>query len=160
MNNENRNNISEYDKILNDLLSVCNFVLIGSMGLKYAYPDIVNSEPKDADIVISDKSDLRLVVDFFIKSGYSVYSWNEPVDSNFDYDRMEGRIYFRALKNSYQFDVNYALENITYSEIMENIQIINNIKVPTKKLFIRLLTDVNNDKNRIIIERLNNICDN
>lgn len=159
MDSENKNNISEYDIILNKFLSVCDFVLISSMGLKYAYPNITEHEPKDADIVISDKSDLRSAAEFFIENGYSVYSWDEPVDSNFDYSRMEGRIYFRAVKDSYRFDVNYALENITYGEISENIRIINNIKVPTEKLFIRLLNDVGNDKNRIIIERLNNITD-
>ena len=158
MNSEN--NISEYDKILNKLLLVCDFVLIGSMGLKYAYPDIMESEPKDADIVISDKSDLRSVVKFFIENGYDVYSWNELIDKNFDYSRMEGRIYFRAMKGSYQFDVNYDLENITYSEISKNIKIVNNIKVPTRKLFIRLLNDADNDKYRIVIERLNKMCNN
>lgn len=153
----NKNSISEYIKVLENFSSVCDFVLIGSMGLKLAYPDIMNFEPHDMDIVISDKSNLWSAVKFFIDNRYKVYSWNEIIDENFDYDCMNGRIYFRAVKDSYQIDVNYSLENIAYSEITENIQIINNIKVPTKELFIKLLSAVDTPKNSAIIERLKNI---
>lgn len=153
----NKNSISEYIKVLENFSSVCDSVLIGSMGLKLAYPDIMNFEPHDMDIVISDKSNLWSAVKFFIDNRYKVYSWNEIIDENFDYDCMNGRIYFRAVKDSYQIDVNYSLENIAYSEITENIQIINNIKVPTKELFIKLLSAVDTPKNSAIIERLKNI---
>lgn len=145
---------NEYQRIFNELSAICDFVLIGSMAIKYVYPNIISYEPKDADIVVSENADLKKIIQFFIDNKYIVQSWEEEIDNKFDYNKLNGRIYFRAIKDKYIFDVNYSMLNIDYSELLNGIQVIGNIKVPTKDMFIRLLESANNEKSKAMLKNI------
>ena len=147
---------SELLNIALDLTTGFDCLLLGGLGLKLTYPQVLDREPHDADfIMVNDRSEIVRMIHWLQNRGYRVTSWQDAVDESFDFTRLKGRIYFRAKKliPSYDpviVDMNYEFGQFDYSDLKKLSSRVQGIRVLNRQGYILTLShsDRERDLNR------------
>lgn len=150
------NNSDEYERMLKILSQQARVALMGSFCLYYTYPEILEKDPPDADLLtINNKENLKTIIEIFLNNGYSVFSWKDAIkNSDFDFSNLNYRYYFRAVKDDIVFDITYYNEYYSFESLENHIFTINSIKVLDKSAMILIYRVCNNVKHNRIIEIL------
>ena len=87
----------------------------------------------------------------------TVYSWQDIIDDNFNYDLLKGRFYVRGIKGDKKVDVTYEIENLDYEELEAKGKTIKEINTYNKQGFIRLLDCSDRKDHKELLELLENL---
>lgn len=114
--------------------------LIGSLGLNLSYPQVLDTVPSDIDLFANNTiSNIKKIINQMKKMNMTIYSWQDIIDDDFDFELLKGRYYIRGIKDDIKVDVSYEIGNLNYSD-MESCGIqTDNIKTYNKYGFIKLL---------------------
>lgn len=129
-------------------------LLFGSLGLDMTYPEVLEEGVHDADFYADCTMDnLKAIIAYLKGEGYQLQSWQDPIDDKFDYEKMRGRFYFRAIKEvkDYQpavVDVTYEIRDITYAELSRQTIIRDGVRVLNKEGFLKALSKAERQKHK------------
>ena len=146
--------IAEFE-LLNISLALTNefdCLLFGSLGLKLTYPEVLEQAPHDADFVTGkDHRELVRMIYWLQNRGYQVTSWQDTVDDAFDFDLLNGRIYFRAKKiiplyEPVIVDMNYEYGNFNYFDLKKMSSRVQGIRILNREGYILTLSTSDREK--------------
>lgn len=129
-------------------------LLFGSLGLDMTYPEVLMEGVHDADFYADCTMDnLKAIIAYLKGEGYQVQSWQDPIDDKFDYEKMRGRFYFRAIKEVKDYepavvDVTYEIRDITYAELSRLTIIQDGVRVLNKEGFLMALSKAERQKHK------------
>lgn len=138
-------------------------ILFGSLGLQMLYPQLVTSTPHDADLITIDNYDhIRLIVDFLHSQSYSIFSWQDEINEQFNYNLLKNRFYIRATKSIPDFepiiiDITYEPTGLSFNQLYNHSFVINHTRILNHQGFIMALTQSDNPKHFSTLQSLLNL---
>ncbi|MBQ9396196.1 MAG: hypothetical protein IJU23_11890 [Proteobacteria bacterium] len=154
--------IAEFEllDIARDLTNEFDCLLFGSLGLKLTYPQVLEHAPHDADLVTGrERAELVRMIRWLQARGYDVHSWQDRVDGDFDFERLTGRIYFRAEKRIPAYDpvivdMNYEYGSFDYLDLKRMSSNVQGIRILNRAGYIRTLSTSDREKDFVLLQKL------
>lgn len=162
-------NCKEYNNILKNLGKISEYLVIGTYGLFNICKCVLDNEPLDCDILIPyDEDNIKKVVKLLKDSEYKVYSWQDEINDDFDYNKLIGRYYLRAvrevkrenngnLNEKYIFDITYECEYLNFSTSFKNKIIKNKINIARLEDIMLLMKIRGNYKDKTLLYRISQL---
>lgn len=154
----NYNNI-EYGNILKKIAHDLQYVAVGTYALML-HPEGValDNPPSDLDIFVPNSNEAISAAHLLQQEGFTIYSWDDKVDSNFDQSKLEGRYYLRAIKdvgNNCIIDITYESDIMQFDNLYRNSIILDGQRIASVEDIQILLQSRNSDKDKNLVFRIN-----
>ncbi|MBQ9280112.1 MAG: hypothetical protein IJ215_03600 [Clostridia bacterium] len=135
-----------YDKI-NKMVEYAQYytqnidaILYGSLYLYVTMPEILVNPPKDIDLIIkNDLASIKKAIRILKANNFTVYSWNDEILDDFDFNLLKGRYYIRAKKDEYVIDIMYESNDLSFEKMKEKSRLISNIVVISNTDYVEIL---------------------
>ena len=150
--------LKELKAIAKTLTTQTDCRLIGSLGIYLECPQVLDTVPSDVDLYARNTiENIKNIIAQMQKMNMTVYSWQDIIDDNFNYDLLKGRFYVRGIKGDKKVDVTYEIENLDYEELEAKGKTIKEINTYNKQGFIRLLDCSDRKDHKELLELLENL---
>ena len=115
---DEQDDLNELKEIAKNLTTQSDCRLIGSLGISLECPQVLDTVPSDVDLYARNTiENIKNIIAQMQKMNMTVYSWQDIIDDNFNYDLLKGRFYVRGIKGDKKVDVTYEIENLDYEEL-------------------------------------------
>ncbi|MHC1684407.1 MAG: TRM11 family methyltransferase [Clostridiaceae bacterium] len=155
-------NYSEYNKVLKAIGKHSKYLVIGTYGVFNICRAVLDNYPLDCDILVEDDLDsIKNIITELKVNGYKIYSWQEELNEDFDYSKLQGRYYLRAIKLidevEYKVDITYQCEYLDFNESYNNRVVKKDISFANLEDIIKLMKVRGNDKDKALVCRISKL---
>ncbi|PRR84484.1 DNA methyltransferase [Clostridium vincentii] len=156
---EDERDYSEYKNALVKVGEKVKYLVIGSYGLFNICKSVLDNPPYDCDILVDNNiNSIKNIVNILKDQGYDLYSWQDNIDQKFDYNKLKGRYYIRAIKKAkeeeYIIDITYECERLDFSKCYENKVDKDNITVASIEDISTLMKGRGTEKDKSLLCRI------
>ena len=159
LSEKERLHIENHLDIARKLCAGSDCIMMGSMALYLAFPEVLDYVPGDVDLLAdAGIENLRKIIRILRVDGFKVFSWQDEIDESVSMELLEGRFYIRGLKNIKDsvvtVDVTYEIVAVDWQQVKNSYVEIDEIRVFNKEVLIAILRGCPKEKKQEQARRL------
>lgn len=150
--------LAVFAELAKELTATVDAAVFGSFGAWLTVPQVLTHTPRDLDLFVrNDIQIIRRAICILQNHGFSMYSWQDPIDENVSWEMLKGRYYVRGVRDGIHVDLSYELDGTDYESLRPHMIQINGIRTYTKEGLMQLISVGDRVDLRERLERMHTI---